>query len=284
MNDFFYGKLLTECVDKGLNDKLKETITQGRVENSKIVSLKYSASSLHPRVEKEIYQSDIKDFLVDNKTLATQIIDKFMILFALREQSIQASFIDPKVIESNRKILGNSKFCDSSFFIDLTGSKFDTCKQKLGHLFNFTLIFIPCYHDNCWSLLVVDDINDASKSVSVSYINPSDGLKDTEDSQPLAVSQDDHIYLNALCNFLRNQYDDIQVNNKVYTRMSNLLPVIRRENIAASRNNSDTGLIVLLVITFIYNKCNIFIKLNEIGNIRVKFALALIAGKFNTFN
>jgi hypothetical protein len=132
--------------------------------------------------------------------------------------------------------------------------------------------------------LVVDDINKNDGSVSISYINPCDGLEDIGDAEPGPLVTRAYPVLHKLKNFIQSIQNTIKVNHKKYTRATNRLPVIQKVHINERKSNSDTALIVLIVVTFIYNRCNIFIKMNEIANIRKKFALALTAGKFNTFN
>jgi len=240
--------------------------------------------------QKQVLQSHIKEFIGgQQQTLSADIMNIFMDLFQLRDLKIKDAFKDPKTKEHCLKVFGSAKFCSCSFYSNMVRRNFIDCGFEVGAIQNFTKLFIPCRHDYSsgkfdWSLIValLDDLN-----VTITHINPMDGLSEdaiaTKEVNDVTNLSDTS--LKVVYTYLKSVQPNFKIHHKVYCKKYNRCPLMSSIE-DAEHLCSDTGLLLLINTSFIYNDCNIYIRVdkNVLEDFRLKFAQALIKGELNTFN
>jgi hypothetical protein len=238
---------------------------------------------------KKILQSHVKEFISGQQTLSSEIMNIFMDLFQLRDSKIKDAFTDPATRDQCLKVFGSSKFCSSSFFTNMVSNKFTDCNSEVGAVQNFTKLFIPCRHDYRgdqfdWSLVValVDGLN-----VTITHINPMAGLSEDviATKEINSVNNLSDANLKVVYTYLKSVQPNFKIHHLVYCKKYHRCPLVSCIG-DAEHLNSDTGLVLLICASFIYNDCNIYIRVdkNVLEDFRLKFAQALIKGELNTFN
>ena len=279
----FYATFLTTFMCDDIHDKYRDI--KSATSGSDTVTSTYTRG----RERKKILQSHIKDFICGQQTLSPEIMNIFMDLFQLRDAKIKDAFTDMRTKEKCLQIFGSSKFCSCSFYTSMADGKFTECSSEVGAVQVFTKLFIPCRHDHGdgkfdWSLIValVDDLN-----VTITHIDPMAGLSDdfiaTKVINNVSSLSDDK--LKVVYNYFKFVQPNFIIYHKVLCKRYHVCPLVSCTGDAEHLKN-DTGLVLLVSTSFIYNDCNIYIRADQrvLEDARVKFAQALIKGELNTFN
>ena len=286
MHVYFYASLVTECCESVVTDRYEKFCRQQVDDDEGEVS---SYTTTDGR-RSSIFGYTIRAF-ISKTTMDTSVMSIFMHLFQVRDERIEAEIVSvQKTYASNIKIFGKTKFCSGNFYDNLTLSRSDLCDRELGGSTDrYTRVFIPCRHQHNsshdWSLVVIV-VTDRT-NVVLSHISPLTELSTTLVPVKVVESEESitDTQLKVVYRYLKALNSSLCVRHEVYSKVSHRCP-----RVSCNGGNGilkeDTGVLVLIYASFIYNDCNIYIRADKgvLVDLKKKFACALIKGKLNTFN
>ena len=280
LHEYFYVRSLVVRDDEDTTSRYKKVMETNELEQ---VSSFFCGTSTV-----KVVPTDVRNLSNESITMSDHLVNIFMALLHAKEESIKNLIINPKTAESDRKVLGSSVFCSTSFYSNIVNDNLETCRVETGT--TFTKLFVPCKHQYSdgnydWSLVVA--VVGTDSSVTVTHISPMAGFSEEEERLVNVTEQSENLLdtqLQVVCKFLKGM-NFINIKHQVYSKKYNLCPKVSSTG-SSGTIKGDTGQLLIINISFIYSGCNIYISQRDgvLTDFRRKFVQALMDGELPVYN